>query len=215
LDLGASYALTLDFSEAFNWLETAKNLNPQDSFILEKIEETKRIKKEFEKFSEKEKRIMKEMREDPQELKFSAIQNLLTLSQEYSLTPEDFENLKEEIKLAGFNPQIFSYSPPSTEEEINLEYIKFHQKVPEVERKISPKEFEEIKEKLLDKKTENEELKKCLLILAHQGTKEALSFLREYLEKAPKNLKDWAKLALKECELHSQAKPGQIVKIIH
>jgi len=47
MDLGASYGLSLDFKEALNWLETAKNLSSNNPIVLERIEHTKKMEKEF------------------------------------------------------------------------------------------------------------------------------------------------------------------------
>lgn len=216
MDLGASYALGLDFEEAFNWLETAKSLSSNDPIVLERIEQTKKMEEKFKKFSEEKKRKMKEIRRDPQEIKLEAIENMLLLSAETELTKEDSEDIKRELEFAGLNPQMFELRPPKIrEEKIAREYIEYHLKVENVERKISEKEFGKLKEKLLSQKTEKEEIKKILLILAHQGTKEAIGLLEEYSKMADEKLSDWIKLALHECQMFSKAKPGQRVKIFH
>ena len=216
LDLGASFCLSLDFEEGFKWMETAKNLKPDEPIILEKIEWAKKMEKNFEKFPEKEKRIMREMRNDPKELKLMAIESMFLLIKVSPLTKDNYEEMKEELKLAGVNPKMIEFDAPKTKEQKTaIEYMEYHQKVPDVERKISQKEFEEIKTKLENPKTEKEELKKLLLILAHQGKKEAIKLLEEFSKRAPAELKDWTKLALKECKLFAKAKPGQVVKIFH
>ena len=215
MDLGASYGLSLDFKEALNWLETAKNLSSDDPIVLERIEHTKKMEKEFDKFSEKEKRKIREMKENPQELKLAAVQTMLSLSMRAEPTRENSEEIKRELELAGLNPQIVEYQPPKTKKQrVVKEYMEFHFKVEDVERKISGEEFQELKGKLLNPKTE-EDIKKSLLILAHQGTKETIELLEEYLKKAQGELLDWTKLALEECKMFSKAKPGQIVKIFH
>lgn len=216
LDLGASYALSLDFKEAMNWLETAKNLSSEDPLVLERIEHTEKMEKEFEKFSEKEKEMAKEMRKDPQELKLEAIQNMLLLSAQAELAKEEAEDIKRELELAGLNPQMVEFRPPKTKEQkVAKEYMEYHFKVEDVERKISKEEFEKLKEKLLSQKIGKEEIKKILLILAHQGKKEVIELLEEYSKMADEKLSDWVKLALQECKMFSKAKPGQIVKIFH
>lgn len=216
MDLGASYAMSLDFAESLNWMETARNLDTKNPFISEKIEETKKMEREFEKFSEKDKRKMRQMRKNSQELKLMAIETMFLLSREIPLTREDYQDLKEEIKLAGFSPKMTTLRPPKTKEEkTTIEYMEYHYKVPDVERKISKKEFEKIKEKLFNPETKEKEFKKLLLILAHQGTKEAIKLLEDCFEKASGELEDWVRLALEECKIFSQAKPGQVVKIMH
>jgi len=216
MDLGASYVLTLDFKEALKWLETARNLSSDNFIILERIEHTKKLEKEFEKFSEKEKRKMREIRKDPQELKLRAIQNIVLLSSQTKLTKEDAEDIKRELELAGLNSQMVEFRPLKTKKEkLMKEYMEYHFKVENVERKISKEEFEKLKEKLLSQKIGKEEIKKILLILAHQGKKEAIELLKEYSKIVDKDLLDWVKLALEECKIFSKAKPGKIVKIFH
>lgn len=215
MDLGASYGLSLDFKEALNWLETAKNLSSSDPIVLERIEHTKRMEKEFEKFPEKEKKIMREMRSDPKELKLAAIESMVSMSMKAELTKEDSEDMKRELELAGLNPRMIEFRPPKTKEQKTAkEYMEYHFKVEDVERKISKEEFEKIKEKLLNSQNE-EEIKKLLLILAHQGREEAIRFLEEYSKRAPAQLQDWVKLALEECKIFSKTKPGQVMKIFH
>ncbi len=216
IDLGASYILTLNFDEGFRWLETAKNLDPKNPFILEKIDWAREMEKDFEKFSEKDKDKMRRMRNDPKELKLAVIEQMLILQSEMIPTKEEMEDVKRELELAGLNPQLVEFQPPETrEQKIQVEYLKYHQKVEDVERKISKDEFEKLKAKLLNPKTSSEETKKILIILAHQGKKEATELLEKYQKEAPVILKDFAKLALEECKILSQAKPGKIIRIIH
>jgi len=215
-DLGASYIFTLDFEEGFRWLETAKNLKPNDAFILERIKEAKKMEKDFEKFPEKEKTKMRQTRQDPQELKLMEIENVLSFQMEMEPTGEEMEDIKKELELAGLNPKFVEFQPPKTKDEkTQIEYLEYHSKVENVERKISKEEFEKLKEKLENPKTSEIEIKKALIILAHQGTRETIKLLEEYQMKAPKELKDFTKLALEECKIFSKAKPGQFVKIIH
>lgn len=219
MDLGSSYALETNFKEAFYWLETAKSLSGDDFIILERIEHTKKMEKEFEKFPEKDKEKLRKMRKDSQEIKLMAIENMLLLSKDSELTKEDAEDIKRELELSGLNPQMIEVRPPKTKEEkINKEYMEYHFRVKDVERKISPAEFQDLKEKLLNPKTKKEEVKKILLILAHQGTKEAISLLEEYLKivkKEDKELLEWTKLALHECEALFKVPPGKMAKIFH
>jgi tetratricopeptide (TPR) repeat protein len=216
VDLGTSYIFTLNFDEGFQWLETAKNLDPKDPFIIERIKEAKRMEKDFQKFSENDKKIMRQMRNDPQELKMMAIETMLNLQLGIEQTKEETEDVRKELELAGLNPNFVEIRPPKTKEQkTHVEYLKYHQIVEDVERKISREEFEKLKEKLLNQKISIEEIKKILIVLAHQGKKEVVEFLEEYQEKAPEEVKDFANLALEECKIFLKAPPGKIVKIIH
>ena len=219
----ADFLLHLELPfEALTILRNGFRIAPQDfefrymwALALQKCWFLNLAEKEFDKFSEKEKREMKKIRKDPQELKLAAIQTMLSLSARAELTRENSEEIKRELELAGLNPQIVEYQPPKTKKQrVVKEYMEFHFKVEDVERKISGEEFQELKGKLLNPKTE-EDIKKSLLILAHQGTKETIELLEEYLKKAQGELLDWTKLALEECKMFSKAKPGQIVKIFH
>ena len=214
-DLGASYIFTLDFGEGFRWLKTAKSLRPNDNFILERIKEAKRMEKDFQKFPEKEKVKIRQMRKDSQELKIMAIENMLSLQLGFEPTKEEMEDVRKELELAGLNPKFVEFQPPKTKDEkIQIEYLEYHSKAENVERKIGKEEFEKLKEKLLKSKDEDE-IKKILIVLAHQGNKEAIELLAEYQRKCPADLKDFTSLALEECKIFSKAKPGQFVKITH
>jgi predicted TIM-barrel fold metal-dependent hydrolase len=156
------------------------------------------------------------MRQDPQELKLMAIESMLALTLNYPPSKEEIEDMKKEMELAKVNPKFFEFRPPKTKEQKTVvEYMEYHHKVKDVERKISKEEFEILKEKLLNLKTKPEEIKKALVILAHQGTKEAIKLLEEYQRKAPKPFNDWAKLALEECKIFSKTPPGKVIRIIH
>jgi len=215
-DLGASYIFTLDFKEGFRWLETAKNLRPNDSLISGRIREAKRMEKDFGKFSERDKEKMRQMRNDHRELKMMAIGNMLSLQLEIEPTKEEMDDIKKELEIAGVNPKLVEFQPPKTKEEkTHFEYLEYHSKVENVERKISKEEFEELKEKLLNQKISSEDSKKILIILAYQGKKEVIELLERYEKECPAYLKDFANLALEECKIFSKAKPSQVIRIIH
>lgn len=219
VDLGASYVMSLDFEEGFKWLETGKNLaieSPHKIIIEEKFKEAERLREQMIKFSAKEKKETIRMRNDPEEIKLEAVNNMLSIIKNAELTKKDYEEVQEELKLYGLNPKMFSKRPPETEDEKTIfEYMEYHSKVKDVERKISNAELKQIEGGLYKSQASEDELKKFLIILAHQGTKETIDVLKSYSKKAPEKLKDWLKLVLEECKMHSQAKPGQIVKIIH
>ena len=214
-DLGASYIFTLDFEEGFRWLETARNLKPEENLILERIREAKKMEKDFQKFPKKEKEKLRELRRDRKELKLMAIETMLNLQVGTESTKEEMEDVKKELELAGVNPKFVEFQAPKTKDEkTQIEYLEYHSKVENVERKISKEEFEKLKEKLLKSKNEDE-IKKILIVLAHQGKKETIDLLAEYEKKCPIELKDFANLALEECKVFSQAPAGKFVKIIH
>jgi len=217
MDLGVSFINTLDFKEAFQWLETAKGLNPKDPLVLNALEHAKKMREEFERFSAKDKEKIQRMRTDPQQLKTESIQNTLKFAAEQAnLSQEDIEDTHKELELAGFNPNFGTFSQPTSKaEKESVEYLQYHQKVPNVERKISPQEFENLKENLLKPRLPFEEAKKILIILGHQGTPEVIALLRRYCKKPPKPLKKFAQMALEECKIFSQAEPGQPIKIIY
>lgn len=214
-DLGMSYAHSLDFDQALKWMETAKFLK-SDDYVLWNIEQTKRFQKKFERFSEKEKKEMKKMRENPKEQKLITIENMFKILQAEEATPEDIKEVKRELELAGFNPKMETFKLPETEEEKEIvEYMDYHHKFEDIERKISKEELKELEKRLFNKKTPLEELKKALLVLAHQGTGEALKLLRNYEKKSHSKLKGWVKLAKEEYQLFSDQKPGKAVQVIH
>jgi len=215
MDLGVSFINTLDFAEAFHWLEIAEGLNPRDPLVLDALEHAKEMQAEFEKFSEKDKQKMRQMRNDPQQLKTESIQNTLKFAAEQTnLSQEDLEDTRQELELAGFNPNFGTFSQPTSQaEKESVEYLQYHQIVPNVERKISPQEFESLKENLLNAnaKLPLDEAKKILIVLGHQGTPEAIALLRRYCKKPPKPLKKFAQMALQECKIFSQENHSNVI----
>lgn len=213
MDLGMSFINTLDFEEGFRWLKTAKNLNPKDQLVLKGLEHGKKMQNDFEKFSEKDKEKARQARNDPQYLKEEAIKSTLSFAaMETNLSQEDMEDMRKELELAGFNPNFGMFSQPTTKaEKESVEYLKYHQVVANVERKISQQEFENLKENLLNLKLSYDEVKKILIVLGHQGTKEAIALLKEYCKKAPKPLKKFASMALEECEIFSQENHSKVI----
>ncbi len=213
MDLGVSFINTLDFAEAFRWLETAKGLNPRDPLVLQALERAKEMQTEFEKLSEKDKQKIRQMRNDPQQLKEESIQNTLKFAaKQANLSQEDIEDMQRELALAGFDPNFGTFSQPTSKaEKEQIEYLQYHQKVPNVERKISPREFEDLRKNLLKPRLPFEEAKKILIVLGHQGTKETISLLRMYCKKAPKPLKKFAQMALRECKIFSQENHSNVI----
>lgn len=213
MDLGVSFINTLDFDQAIHWLGIAKNLKPNDPLILDGIEHAKKMQKEFEKLSEKDQQKARQVKNNPQQLKEESIQNTLKFATEQAnLSQEDMEDMRKELELAGFNPDFGMFSQPTTKaEKESVEYLEYHQKVPNVERRITRQEFEILKENLLNPKLPEEESKIILIALGHQGTKEAISLLKEYQAKASKPLKRFAQMALEECEIFSQDNPSKFI----
>ncbi|MCL5010999.1 MAG: hypothetical protein M1127_02205 [Patescibacteria group bacterium] len=213
MDLGVSFTNTLDFEEALRWLETAKNLNPNDFFVLDALEHAKEFQKEFEKFSAKDKQKIRQMRNDPQQLKTESIQKTLSFAvSQGNLSQEDMEDTRKELELAGFNPNFGMFARPTSQaEKEQVEYLQYHQKVPNIERKISQQEFKNLKENLLKPRLSFEEAKKILIVLGHQGTQEAIALLRRYCKNSPKPLKRFAQMALQECKIFSQESHSNVI----
>jgi tetratricopeptide (TPR) repeat protein len=215
-DLGMSYARVFDFDTALDWMERARHLTPDDDYILWNISQTKKFQKEFQKFSEREKQKLKKLKNDPEVQKQIIVQNMFSALQSEESIPEDMEEVKKELELMGLNPKFESFKAPGTKEEKEIiEYMKYHHKVEDVERKISSEELQKLREKLFDKNTSLEELKKILLVLAHQDTKEAMNLLKEYQKNPRPQLKSWVKLAKEECQIFISQQPGKITQIIH
>ena len=215
MDLGMSFAGSLDFEEGFRWLEIAKSLNPRDPLVLRGLDHAKKMQAEFEKFSEKDKEKARQMKRDPQKLKEESIQNTLRfVANQGNLSQEDREDVKKELELAGFDPSFGAISQSTNKaEKEQIEYLQYHQKVPNVERKISQQEFESFRETLLNAnaKLPLDEAKKILIVLGHQGAKEAIALLKLYRKKAPKPLQKFAQMALHECKIFSQDNPNNAI----
>ncbi|OGK51738.1 hypothetical protein A2966_01290 [Candidatus Roizmanbacteria bacterium RIFCSPLOWO2_01_FULL_41_22] len=85
------------------------------------------------------------------------------------------------------------------DEKIHQEYINYHDQI-DIDKYDYEMVIKKSKGLLLDPKVAEEIKKKLLFLLGHFATKECFDILRQYLDSAQTNLKEWATLALKELQ---------------
>ena len=205
LDLAMSYFQYFEFEQGSEWLERAKALSPEDPFVLENYNIAQSIKKDASKYSVAQLKKMKIEKLNPKsqkESRLSIIERFFQERERKGFTKDETEEITEELKLNGLSPQItVAKDEEGLKDREAVEYIEWHKKVKDVERKISDEEEKEITEKLFSKETPLPELKTCILRLAHQGTKSALNLLQKFEKSFPLKLKIWTEMAIEECEI--------------
>jgi len=201
-DLGASYMFNGEYEKAEEYIKKSLSLDSQYPVALQLLEDLKSNQKEMEKLSEinKAKRL-EELRSQEFRRQRQIELMMYNLSQ-MEATAEDLAEIEIEFKEMGLSGQITAIKDPdSPEGRAATEYIERHKKIKNIDsQKLSPEEIRQNVNRLLDKKTSIEEQKDLILILAHQGAKEALDGLKEYAQNPPEELKFWAQMAVDECK---------------
>jgi len=201
MDLGMSYIHYFEFEDGFEWLERAKALKPNDPAILENYKIAEELKKDFSKYSSNQLAKLRGKKLNPKiqkEFRLAIIENFLKKG---SFTDDEMTEILEELKLNGLSGQILLAKDPNDpriKEARN--YIEWHKKVKDVERKLIESEEKEIIENLLSKNGSPSELKEFILRLAHQGTKTSLEALKKFKEMVGGEPEVWADLAIQECQ---------------
>lgn len=203
LDLAMSYFNCLDFKQGFEWLERAKALSPRDQFVLENYKIAKEMEKEFSRYSKAKVAGLKKKRLDAGFQKQVRLSILEEFFRKGVLTKDEADEITEELKLNGLLAgAVLLKDGSSDEEEIKVarEYIEWHNKVDNIEKKLTKNKEKEVGERLFSNNVSLSEIKDCILRLAHQGTKQSLKFLGDFRRKHSGELKTWAEMAMKECQ---------------
>lgn len=204
LDIAMSYFQYFELEQGSEWLNRAKALSPKTTFVLENYKITESIKNDISKYSETQLKKMREEKLKPEAQKESRlfiIERFIQERENKGFTKDEMEEIAEELKLNGLSPQItMAKDGGGPKDREAVEYIEWHKKIKDVERKISNEEEKEITKKLFSKETPLSELKTCILRLAHQGTESALKLLQEFDRSFPLKLKIWTEMAVEECE---------------
>lgn len=203
VDLAMSYIDYFEFKEASEWFARAKALSPKDFFVLEQCRKAEEIKKDVAKYSESELEKAKQEKLNPKNAKnfrLAMLQTFINKSNRKNFAEDEIEEMNEELEMNGVLPQVVTINDENNpDEKAMIEYIEWHNKVEDVERKISAEEEKEISRKLFSSKTPSAEIKTCILRLAHQGTESALNLLEKFKRGDSLELKVWIKMAIEEC----------------
>jgi len=201
-DLAANYMFNCEYTKAEKYLEKAQEIDPEHPIVKQVLKDLKHNQIEFQKMSksQQEKRIQ-EVQSEKYKKQMRIELMMYNLSQ-MEATAEDLAEIEVEFKEMGLSGQITAVkNPDSPEGRAATEYVEWHKKIKNIDtQKLSPEEIKQNVNKLLDKETPIKEQKDLILILAHQGSKEALDGLKEYAKNPPEELKFWAKMAVDECK---------------
>ena len=129
-------------------------------------------------------------------------EELINILNQGNLSEEEFADLAGALKEKGLGGSIMTIDDPESEEgRASVEYIEYHKKIPESYYLNMPEEEIEWSRKiLLSKKSEIEDKKRALIILAHKGRLDAYKTLEEYEKNPDSELKIWLNLAIQECK---------------
>lgn len=161
-DLAMSYFHFYEFEQGFEWLDRAKALAPKDKFVLYNSEMAEKMKKEVDKYSQFDLKLLRKEKLNPKtqkELRLFMLGEFFKNNK--SLTKDEMEEIKEELELNGVGDGILIYKD-NTDKNITKESILKKRK--EIEKKLidllknSGSEFtlEEIKEIIYNEKGNNE-----------------------------------------------------------
>lgn len=129
-------------------------------------------------------------------------EELINILNQGDLSEEEFAELIEALKKKGLGGSLMAVDSPDSEEgRAAAEYIEYHKKIPESYYLNMPEEEIEWSRKiLLSEKSEIEDKKRALIILAHKGRLDAYKILEEYEKNPDQELKIWLNLAIGECK---------------
>jgi len=109
LDLAMSYFHFYEFKEGFEWLNRAKALAPKDPYVLYNSEMAEKMKKEAEKYSKFDLKLLKRERLDLKTQKEFRLFMLGEFFKNKSLTKDEMEEIKEELELNGVGNETLIY----------------------------------------------------------------------------------------------------------
>ncbi len=213
-DLGQSYLMAHNFDAAFEWMDQAIKIEPDNDFVkmihqdVIEMREQYKNDKGFQEFIAKQKVVKAysgppakdddEM--DEQVAKQFEIEGLINELNSGNLSKEEMARVMKKLEATGMVGQITAITDPnSADAKVATEYIEYHQKVPNVEEKKTAVEIEKLIDKLFNSKLDLEEQKKIILILAHQGTEQALVALEKFQQQSKGEMVTWLKMAIDEC----------------
>ncbi len=215
VDLAQSHLMTQEFDQALSWITQAKKLEPDNEFVsliyndVISLQARSENDPNFKDFLAKQKAIRAYSGPEPKDdeemdehlAKQFEIEDLINQLNQGGLSQADLGKIMNKLKQSGLVGQITAL--PADADPVTAaaasEYIAYHQKIDNVEKKFSKEETITLTNELLNGKLEKEKEKEIILKLAHQGTKQALEALEKYQSQAKGDLAVWAKMAINEC----------------
>lgn len=183
VDLAMSYFHCFEFEEGFEWLERAKALNPNDSFVLQNYKIAKAMEKEFSKYSKTKCTKLKKEKLDPELQREFHLSVLERFFKRKGLSKDEADEIREELELNGFKAGIINTGDNSGKPPSKREILK---RKKEIEKELSqmlkeiksPFTIEHIKDIIYHEEDQNDLTKVIVMFDCGQG----LSEMNEILE---------------------------------
>jgi len=161
LDLAMSYFHFYEFEQGFEWLNRAKALAPKDPYVLYNSEIAEKMRKEADKYSKFDLKLMRKEKLNPRVQKSFRFLMLERFFKNKPLAKEEAEEIKEELELSGLGDKTLIYKD-NIDENLTKENIPERRK--EIEQallgllKESESDFtlEDIKEVIYNERNDNE-----------------------------------------------------------
>ncbi len=109
LDLAMSHFHFYEFEQGFEWLKRAEALTSKDSFVLHNSEMAEKMKKEADKYSKVDLKLLRKEKLDPKTQKEFRLFMLGKFFRNKSLTKDEMKEIKEELELSGVGNETLIY----------------------------------------------------------------------------------------------------------
>ncbi|MBU4331619.1 hypothetical protein KKD19_06040 [Patescibacteria group bacterium] len=128
-------------------------------------------------------------------------EELIKILDQGGLTNEEFQELVATMKRKGMRGSIMAFdSPDSEESRVAIEYIEYHQKIPQEDYPKMPEEKIKWAKKTLFSEVSIEDKKKAIITLAHVGRLDVYKTLEKYEKNPDPELRIWINMAIQECQ---------------
>ena len=117
LDLAKSFFDRLDFDEGFAWIDRAKNLDPNNKFIIDNYKFAKEMKEDFFKLSEVQRKKIKKDKLVPEMQQETHLFILKKTFADRGFKEEEMRELKDELGLSGLYKKMLIYKDNVAENE--------------------------------------------------------------------------------------------------
>ena len=144
MDLARSYFDYFEIEEGLKWIERAKALNPNDSFVLQNYKTAEETEKEFSKHSKAELVKLKKEKLEPKAQQEFRFQLLKGLCKRKYVTKDEADEIKEELELNGIKINTNNIGDNFKESEINkaTNIAKSTQRIDEKIKDLTKKKLE-------------------------------------------------------------------------
>jgi len=171
IDLAMSYIHFYEFEQGFEWLDRAKALAPKDTFVLYNSEMAEKMKKETDKYSKFDLKLLRKEKLDPKTQKEFRLLMLGKFFKNKSLTEDEMKEIKEELELSGVGNKTLIYKDNIDNNMTKESILKKREEIGKelldlLKNSNSDFNLEDIKEVIYNEKGDNE-FSKIISIFDH------------------------------------------------